>query len=184
MPGSLHQLQHTLGNDPGDVGGGRGGLLPLDGLKLWAAQGHLHGGALHLVPPQPQGHPLRQEINPCPQFLLPHQVPAEGEAIAHGLGGRHLPRRADWAAVLPGGVVVDLPPMFSQQPLHLVPGGRGQVSNGADARLLQHPGRGPAHKEQIGHRQGPDDPGHVLPPDDCGGIGLFVVTAQFGKHSY
>ena len=134
------------------------------------------------MPPQPQGHPFRQQLGPRLDLLRSRQIPAEGEAVSHGLGRRGLSRRADKAVVPAVGRVVELLPVFAQPFLQVLPAGAGQVPNGMDVVLRQHPGGGPPHKEQVRHRQGPENLGHLFPGNDRGGVGLFVVAAQLGKH--
>lgn len=41
---------------------------------------------------------------------------------------------------------------------------------------------GAAHEQQVPHRQGPHDVPPVLPRNNGGGVGLFVVAAQLGEH--
>ena len=72
--------------------------------------------------------------------------------------------------------------MPAQQVEQALPVKAGQVPNGADAEFFHGLRRRTAHIQQISHRQGPDHLPEILPGDAGGGIRLFIVAAQLGKH--
>ncbi|SCI76607.1 Uncharacterised protein [uncultured Flavonifractor sp.] len=80
-----------------------------------------------------------------------------------------------------GGVAVESGALLAQnghQSLGVEP---GQVPDGLDAVAPEHLGRRAAHKEQVGHWQGPEKLAEVFPGNHRGGVRLFVVAAHLGK---
>ena len=58
----------------------------------------------------------------------------------------------------------------------------GQIADGPHPEPLQGVCRSPAHIEQVGHRQRPDQGTKVIRRDQGDGVRFFVVAAQLGKH--
>ena len=81
----------------------------------------------------------------------------------------------------PGGVVVEGVAPLAQDLTQRRPVKPGQIPDGVYPIARQHPGRRPPHKQQVGHRQGPQQLLIIVPGDDGGGVRLFVVAAHFGK---
>ena len=78
------------------------------------------------------------------------------------------------------GIVVELGPVLAHQGLQRLPWEGRQLADGFHPVLSQQLLGGAAHPQQVAHRQGPHDVLPVVPADDGGGVGLFVVAAQFG----
>ena len=97
------------------------------------------------------------------------------------LGGGHIPQR-DHGTVLPAaGIGVKGHALTAQDPHQGLPVELGQVSDGVHPVLLQGPGGGPAHKDEIGDGEGPEHGTEILGRDDRGGIRLPVVAPHFGE---
>ena len=79
------------------------------------------------------------------------------------------------------GVVVELGPVLAHQGLQRLPWEGRQLADGFHPVLSQQLLGGAAHPQQVAHRQGPHDVLPVVPADDGGGVGLFVVAAQLGE---
>ena len=164
------------------MGGGREPHLPGHGAELGVSQGHGYAAAVQSLLPQPHGHAIGQHRQTTLYLLPAGEVFGEGGAVSHGFHRLLLARRADGAAVQPVGVLMELKPQLAQQRLQHLGGAGRQLTDGLHTVLVQHPSGGPAHEQQVPHRQGPDDILPVFPADDGGGIGLFIVTAQLGEH--
>ena len=88
---------------------------------------------------------------------------------------------ADGGAVQAVGVLVELIPQLTQEGLQHLHFAVGKIPDGPHADAVQRLPRGPAHEQEIPHRQRPDDLAPVLRGDDGGGVRLFVVAAQLGE---
>ena len=95
---------------------------------------------------QPGGYLVGQLGQGGAQFRPPHQVPGEGEAVAHRLGPRHVPGGDHRAVLRPGGVVVEGVAPLAQDFPQCLPVEPGQVPDGAHPVARQYPGRRPAHE--------------------------------------
>ena len=89
--------------------------------------------------------------------------------------------RTDGTVLLSVGVVVQLCAVLAHQGLQRFTGKCRQLADGLHAVLPQQLLGGASHPQQVAHRQRPDDALPVVPVDDGGGVGLFVVAAQLGE---
>ena len=154
-----------------------------DVLKRRIAHRDLYRGTFQAVLAQPDRHPRPPaqpgRVRSCSQ---PTRFLGKGQAVAHRFGARHIPGGHHRGVLFACGIVVEGIPPLSQNLPQAVPVKPSQIADGAYPIAAQHPGRRPAHKEQIGHRKRPEQLLKVFPGDDRGGVRLFIVAAHFGKY--
>ena len=151
-------------------------------MELGVPHRHLEAAGVQPGPPQAGGHGVRQHRDAAPDLRPRGEVLGEGGAVAHGLHHLRVVPGADRVCVQAVGVVVELGAHLAHHGLQGLFFAGGQLTDGADAELGEQLLRRAAHIQQRPHRQRPDDVPPVLPGDDGGGVGLFVVAAQLGEH--
>ena len=177
----MHQFHTRLCDIPGYVGRGLQPLLPADVLEIGIPDDDLYGGAFQAAAPQPGGHLIGELRHTGVQLRPAHQITGKGEPVAHGLGPRQVPRGDHRGALGAGGVIVKGISLLAQKVPKGLPVEPGQIPDGTHAVPFQRPPGGLTHKEQVAHRQRPQQVPEIFPRDDGGGVRLFVIAAHFGK---
>ena len=163
------------------MGGGRKLNLAAEIPEVRRPVSDLHAAGVEVAGAETTGNAVRQQGQFLPYLPAGGKVTGEGLAVADAFYRLLLKAGAHGLLILPPGVGEELQTIFPQEALQHLRLAGGQLPDGLHAVLLQLPLGGPSGEEQAPYRQRPDDLPPVLPGDDGGGVGLFIVAAQLGK---
>ena len=155
--------------------------LPGDDPQGGILDGELDGTALDALAAHAPRHLVGQRADAHARVLPARQIPPEGHAVAHGFHGAGVIDRGHGALVQPVGVFPELLSQLAQTGPQRLFVCKGDLPDGADAHPCQRQLDPAPHEQQGVGRLWPDQIGHILPSDDSGGVGLFMVGAQLGK---
>ena len=149
-------------------------------MKVTAADRHRHTASPKPVGPEAGGDTVGQFQQNLISLFQSSDIVCQGRGNTVTLGLLRL--RQHRRIIDPVGIPVQLLAEFvPQKPLEPGQVCGGQFPDGVNISPLQLPGRGPAHREQLPHRQRPELAGDFFREQGVDFIGLFKIAGHFGK---